>query len=720
MDSHSPIVESAVDAIKAADLRSPSPIQYSYAALDNLIIALNGPFVLEARMQLSSQESVFLTGTKSLDEVGATGIDLPNGIALFVCNAQDTPANGMLSLRVAQELLADILNRLRKAEPRVFARFTEDFHSSFGVIAKAALDASQPICAHSDRALGFDHILNGMANTLMPIAREIEKSMKDRPDSHPAPREPSESSFPRFALTFRDFAGPASRVYFALPETQKEAMGYSGNSLPSVPLTESSVGLTDCLKYGFARLWHASSGKGHDPLGQMARSAVLDNDLSGNSRGHRYFLTVPLHLGGLPWATASFLLSQDSSSSRFYIYRDLLPPLFERLRCLVQDAYVNAMVEGFGSCLTPDASSIERTNDHLKALGMVYPLRVWGIAKQNAKEPTPPDWKTLVEVDSDLLCIPTLGLKNPFIPKNSLIGESDDGTWSARPAFGSLFIEHVSQVLSARVAAIDRARRTTAKQQARAWAHDVKNYTQPLIRQLNSLLRERTTPVALRTKLQILREGIVILNSVSNAVQAVISTDVNNATPAAGQFVRLKRANACSTIRRVLSYLLGYHSRVYAHSFSLRWECSDVGNEGEVETSEDFSVDSLTPSGQNERSMSTPDKIWVLALLREVVWNIRINEPVARCNEISIKFSTQLADRYALVTLTQEHLELKPWPADRQIPDGIESANWLYGPSGAGIGQIDVDSPVVSNVVRDGETVYRIRYVVRVRLLLCD
>ena len=237
-----------------------------------------------------------------------------------------------------------------------------------------------------------------------------------------------------------------------------------------------------------------------------------------------------------------------------------------------------------------------------------------------------------------------------------------------------------------------------AWEQAKAWAHEVKNYTAPVIDSLNDARLRNKQIVTSQEAQNIIsrsRQSILILNAASYAVQLALSRRLGTEKPSEkNRLQRLPREQAIAIVESSLQYLLNYHAEA-AEDFILRW----APRRTMQQVIEDLACilsekeDKATLTGKekaNERILTDGRVIWVIALLREVIWNIRIESPFSNPGEINISYSLSLEDGELILNFIQEQVETAGWSKDREPPNGIRLANALFGKAGAGFGFIDM------------------------------
>jgi hypothetical protein len=82
--------------------------------------------------------------------------------------------------------------------------------------------------------------------------------------------------------------------------------------------------------------------------------------------------------------------------------------------------------------------------------------------------------------------------------------------------------------------------------------------------------------------------------------------------------------------------------------------------------------------------------IWVIALLREVIWNIRIGLPYTQPGVVNISYDFTEENNLLTLTLLQQQVQKTEREVMREEPAGVKMANELLGFQGAGFGSIEL------------------------------
>lgn len=228
---------------------------------------------------------------------------------------------------------------------------------------------------------------------------------------------------------------------------------------------------------------------------------------------------------------------------------------------------------------------------------------------------------------------------------------------------------------------------------ARAWAHEVKNYTSPVIDDLGSpMLRKQKTVTSAdaRQNIERSRRGVLILNAVSKAVQLSLNSKVNSGDvkQSEGDLIRVSRFGGQEIVELALQYLLSYRHE-FLESSSVRKYTIDW--RPRLTTSQTLERLCELLQGSEKDVVTNVRVIGLLALIREAVWNIRneaphiVNGQLPIIN-ISYEFTTE--QNLLTLVLTQEQDETNEG-GDREFSPGIRLANALFGRQGAEFGSIE-------------------------------
>jgi hypothetical protein len=265
-----------------------------------------------------------------------------------------------------------------------------------------------------------------------------------------------------------------------------------------------------------------------------------------------------------------------------------------------------------------------------------------------------------------------------------------------------------------------------ADRQAVAWAHDVKNFTGPAHADLMDVRRRiaSTTSDEALAALERATDAVLILNAAAHARQLAGEASRMRRAKAkeAGPVYALPADVAVPVVKLAMEYLLETRREQVSQKSTARF---DIEWDQETQTREKIIVelaklvvkgwDSVHPSLLSSRVLGSPSVVWPLALLREVVQNIRIVDPVPGREKVALSYSVSLLDGEVVVKLKQEQTDRKEWKPG--IVKGLDLANDLYGAKGADIGRISMLSLTCEPSLDLNEySAFQIRYELEVRL----
>src|SRR5215216_1312860 len=234
--------------------------------------------------------------------------------------------------------------------------------------------------------------------------------------------------------------------------------------------------------------------------------------------------------------------------------------------------------------------------------------------------------------------------------------------------------------------------RRTAWTQARAWAHEVKNYTSPIITDLGhpALSDVQNVSEDARVIIARARRAMLILNAASKAIQLAISKLANTAKTDE-ELEELPHEYAREIVEAVLQYLLNYRVETLGRSFLIKWEPHYDSAQAIERLSKILRAIRKTLDSQDIERTILGDRviIGVIALLREVIGNIRMDSPYESPGVIDISYSFINGENDSLILdLVQHQVETiggEEFPDD---PPGVKMANELLGENCAKFGSI--------------------------------
>lgn len=232
----------------------------------------------------------------------------------------------------------------------------------------------------------------------------------------------------------------------------------------------------------------------------------------------------------------------------------------------------------------------------------------------------------------------------------------------------------------------------TAWTQARAWAHEVKNYTSPIVTDLSSPILSSVEGVPSSEARDIIsrsRRAMIILNAASKAIQLSLSKRAHYARESDDNLERLPREHARAIVSNVLQYLLNYRAEVMKNDFIIKWSPFHTSEQSLA------NLVAILEKAKRQRknelaALSDGLVIWVIALLREVVWNIRIGLPYTQPGVVNISYDFAEENNLLVLTILQQQVQKTEREVMREEPIGMKMANELLGFQGAGFGSIEL------------------------------
>jgi hypothetical protein len=216
-----------------------------------------------------------------------------------------------------------------------------------------------------------------------------------------------------------------------------------------------------------------------------------------------------------------------------------------------------------------------------------------------------------------------------------------------------------------------------------AWAHDVTNWTRPISNDLDTALRNLGPEQNIAFQaIKRSRLNALLLNTSATARQQIIVGHVQHP----GRFFSLTRSReARQIVELVLQILLNIRAD-NLRGAKIIWPNRLTLDEATTALARLLGVADGGRFGPQLGLFTEGKVLWPIAFLREVVQNIRINNPVKGKETITLDFITRIQNAELHLEITQTQVEAKPWRTD--IVPGLEKANQLYGARGSGTGMI--------------------------------
>jgi signal transduction histidine kinase len=262
--------------------------------------------------------------------------------------------------------------------------------------------------------------------------------------------------------------------------------------------------------------------------------------------------------------------------------------------------------------------------------------------------------------------------------------------------------------------------RRTAWTQARAWAHEVKNYTSPIITDLGHSALGNAQNVSEEARIIIARSrrAMLILNAASKAIQLAISK-LANISKADEELEELPCEYAREIVEAVLQYLLNYRVETLNKNLLFKWEPHYSSNQAIEKLSDILRAIRKKLDLQDVERTVLGDKvvIGVIALLREVIGNIRMDSPYETPGVINISYSfINQGNDWLVLDLLQHQVETIEGEELPDEPPGVKMANELLGENCAKFGSIKTIK--TESVPRPKGKGFDVRYRVQVKFAL--
>lgn len=447
---------------------------------------------------------------------------------------------------------------------------------------------------------------------------------------------------------------------------------------------------------------------------KAAERLVLDE------RGSRV-LYVPIHVGGVPWI--GLLILEDEVRGRdvsdaiweesYHLYRGPVTTVGQQLRQSSHNAYSAALCSVVNRELTANPrTTLEQLNAGWRKLAAFFPLAVPQLIPADSRE------KAIEFPGKRKVGLQELDNPNPSFNRPLKFDEL------RLPA-----IQHDLQIVLDTVVA---KRLNALAFQESSWAHDVKNWTKPIIADVLSLWqrhrKDRKSGDAIYRAL--IHSRILYATAYARQISGARQQTGEGSPDALDEYLRYRSSSDIeSLLALVLDLLLATHAENPEHETSLElcWSQKRLAKDVIAELA------SYIGGEEGHEALAEPTAvlglsavIWPLSLLREVVHNIKINnrikDDIPSRNRIDIRYEIRRRNNEIVIDLFQSQLERAPW--QRRFLSGLQKANRLYGPESANVGWIDED-PILTQkdavlTTRDGGQVsaFAIDYQVRIRFFL--
>lgn len=452
----------------------------------------------------------------------------------------------------------------------------------------------------------------------------------------------------------------------------------------------------------------------NDRLRKVAERLVLDEI------GSRVFY-VPIHVGGIPWLGLLILedevrgadVADASWEESYHLYRGPVTTIGQQLRLSSHNAYSSALCAAVNQELTTLSRDVfPEINRRWQKLSAFFPFEV-GTLTQTEHAP-------------HSIAFPA--------GKRAVLASAPNPNSCFRRAlnFDRLRLPTLQHDLKTVLETVVAKRLSALALQESAWAHDVKNWTNPILTELFSLWQGGQSDKDGTDGLYRALVHARILNATAYARQTS-GPSQREGKPGQDALDTYLAFASSPDLEKLLSLVIDLLLATHGENpdnqsrFDLEWpgkrpvravlaELSKLLGDGGQHSDD----------GDPTSVIGLPAVIWPLSLLREVIHNIDINTPLAKGipdgSRVLIDYRvTRNADE-AVICISQRNLEAESW--ENKFPNGLRKANRLYGPDGANVGWIeedpDLDQREIEVLTSSGSpaSAVRISYALCIRFFL--
>lgn len=418
---------------------------------------------------------------------------------------------------------------------------------------------------------------------------------------------------------------------------------------------------------------------------------------------------IPVHVGGAAWV-ALFSMNRDEGAidadfwrHNFHLYSNIIPVLAASIRRAAHNAYRSAIIDSIMNCLaTPGRRNRASINEILKSLCVFFPFPLVqiGVTSGDADLPRRPG-----ELKVDLSANPNSAFNDPLpfdpLPFNEV-----------REACAEAFRSDQLKTLE------------MSRDNARTWAHEISNAVLPAFSALQrSAGRTATADPDTRSAMHwllFMGGAARVRNAIGKHMDRAGSNELP--TPEGQEIWQLPPAIQRQVIENSFLFLLRSHARLRRESFILTVngrEFDDSDAEAEVSALREIVSAYRRGAGRYEGSdvaiFYSSFVSWPLTLLRELVQNIRLANPLRGSDQPRVDFVYEWvdgSDARQVLRARQRQVERRQWDL-RNLPDGIQKANAVYGHHGARFGEVEHVDLCQKRISDSG--IYQIEYVLDVR-----
>jgi hypothetical protein len=433
---------------------------------------------------------------------------------------------------------------------------------------------------------------------------------------------------------------------------------------------------------------------------------------------------VPVHVGGTPWiALLSMNTDEGAINSHFWrhifqFYGAIVPVLAANIRRAARRAYADAVTRTVADCLaTAEQRNIRAINENLQRLCAFFPFQLVQVEKQaDCDEDDEPRARKL---EGAPLAVNLHA--NPY------------STFATPLTFDRF--THEEALNACDVAFEEHERRTLqmSRDNATTWAHEISNAVLPALSALQHGLGKGANR-EVEDDIKSAMHWLLFMGAtarVRNAIGKHIAASGANDTPTPeGQSIWALPAEAQRrAIEASLHFLLRSQARILGEDTPLLANSHALFVEGLQDDAEmeelaaivaKYDQSNAEPLDRDIAIFHSDIVSWPMALLRELVQNIRLDNPTGRTSQRRIEFSFEWvepedASVRTILRTCQRQIEDRRWEDFGELPDGIQRANLVYGREGAKFGEISAVS-LCQTPIGDGGR-YEIEYILDVKFL---
>ena len=680
-------IERVADAIVALSQFYKNPEVVFLKALDHILIALGTP----ADLVVSSSRDPTVVFSTGADRHSQNCQFVPFGLKFSVAPFVD--ANEPSIASAASVFLTTLSERISRLQAPGRSDLVTDILYS-GLVS---------VTQSSSQANAAQISVGVKSATAIKLTADLRRRIGDflEADYRVSLAELGSTSFARLLMFQRYMGRNGPEVHVHLLPSRGQKTNASATKQIRELSAELSGTVTDLFRTGLTR-WIELPEHSRTTLSKLFWPDENRLNVSKSA------MFAQIHVNGVAWLAFGILFRSDDNSrvewaQKFYSY--IFPYFTTNIRVFAEEAYFDEIGERVGDLLAKD--DFEHLSSALSSLACVFPysqiVRIW---KDRADK---------IDVKLDRSLFPGTSVKYVSLDLER-IKES---------------LERERAAAKARLTKQSLAAARTSALQARGWAHDVKNWTAPMISaledadaELKELLSNAPNGVLALDTVKYVILNARCLNAASLGIQNILDKKLE-ATGAVSPSVYLQglsREDVLLYVETAFQLLMTLHSKMSVlvpdeDKLALDWQPRwDVARFSDV-FAKSFrpDVETIVAGRRYERIEEIFDNFMfnsklnvIVAFLREAVQNMKIPRRLIVDNNARIIVAYELEQRADRVVLhmRQEHLQEQKWETD--IAPGLEKSLSLYGPEGANLGDIEKAEINYSNEAVPGG--YRVRY----------